>query len=343
LRIPVPLAWLFLVLTFFTAGLLRQFHDQTPRSPYVNPTAGSLLFISVFFLLLVSAREWRRGAVPGRGVRLGSITPIMLMLMIEKWVSLTLYEPIFAWLAPAFEPLKLLDAKFRGFAGVALILVCLLVGRFSVPTARKTWRRARPARWPVAALVVAGVVVGTYAILGGLAYLLGGTLRLDWPSPGAVLWWTLWGQAVLAFAEECYYRGLLLNEMERLAPRLGVRNAPGRRWVALLFTAGLFAMEHLRMDAPYDQIVRQLVFTISLGILLGLLVMVSANLHLAAGVHAWINWLLLGAVPFFVDEGGQPALPAGTYIGLTLILTFGLVFLQQRVRGRRRRLRARTA
>jgi hypothetical protein len=71
--------------------------------------------------------------------------------------------------------------------------------------------------------------------------------------------------------------------------------------------------------------------------------MVSANLHLAAGVHAWINWLLLGAVPFFVDEGGQPALPAGTYIGLTLILTFGLVFLQQRVRGRRRRLRARTA
>ncbi|HXV77500.1 MAG TPA: CPBP family glutamic-type intramembrane protease [Candidatus Polarisedimenticolaceae bacterium] len=335
MRIPVPLAWLFLVITFFTAGLLRQYHDRTPTSPYVNPVAGSLLFVSCFFLLLVSAREWRRGAVGGQGVRLGSITPIMLMLLIEKWVSLTLYEPLFAWLAPRDEPARLLDARFRGLAGVALILVCLLVGRFSIPTARKTWRRARPSRWPVGAAVTAAVVGGGYALLGGLAYLLGGVFRLRWPDADALLWSVLWSQAVLAFAEEVYYRGLLLSEMERLAPRLGLRNPLGRRWAALLFTAGLFSLEHVRADSPTGEAPRYLVFTLALGLLLGLLVMVSANLHLTAGVHVWINWVVLGAAPVFVDEAGEPALPAGTYIGVTLILAFAMVYLQQRLRRRR--------
>ena len=40
---------------------------------------------------------------------------------------------------------------YLAIGGVGLILVCLLVGWFSTPTARKTWRRARPGRWPVAA------------------------------------------------------------------------------------------------------------------------------------------------------------------------------------------------
>ena len=332
MRIPVPLAWLLLILTFFTAGLLRRFHDEVPTSPYVNPIVGSLLFLSCVFLLLVSAREWRRGAVPGPGLRLGSITPILLMLLAEKWISLALYEPLFAWLAPRTDPLPLLDAKFRAFAGVALILVCVLVSRFSIPTARKTWRRARPSRWPVAAALTALVIVGTYAILGLTAFMLGGALELRWPEPSRLLVWIICGQAVLAFAEECYYRGLLMTEMERLAPRLGVRQAMGRRWLALMTTSVLFSMEHIRVFAPGEQIWRQLIFTVSLGLLLGLLIMLSANLHFGAAIHAWINWLLLGAAPYFVGASGQAALPAGTYIGLTLILAFGLLYVYQRWR-----------
>ena len=75
-----------------------------------------------------------------------------------------------------------------------------------------------------------------------------------------------------------------------------------------------------------DVMMRQLVFTIALGILFGLLVMVSANLHYAGAIHAWINWLLLGAAPHYVGPTGEPALPSGTYIGLTLILAFVLAF-----------------
>jgi hypothetical protein len=71
-------------------------------------------------------------------------------------------------------------------------------------------------------------------------------------------------------------------------------------------------------------------------LLLGLLVMVSANLHFAGGIHAWINWLLLGAAPRFVDGTGAPALPPGPYIGLTLILSFVLAYVIQRLRRQHR-------
>jgi membrane protease YdiL (CAAX protease family) len=337
LRIPVSLAWLLLALTFFSAGLLRQFHEGTPYSPYVPPVVGSLLFACILFLLLVAAREWRRGAVPGPGIRLGSITPILLMLLIEKWVSLTLYNPLFYWIAPGNAAAPVLDAQFRAFAGVGLLLVCALVGWFSAPALRKTLRRARPSRWPVAALATALVVSGAYLLLALIAWTLGGGLHLQWPRPDGLLLWIVGGQAVLAFAEEAYYRGLLMSEMERLAPRLGARSAAARRWIALVSTSLLFGMEHLRLDpTAWDEVLRQIVFTVALGLLLGLLIMVSANLHFGGGVHAWINCLLLGAAPIFVDGSGAPALPSGTYIGLTLILAFVWSFLYQRRRQKRR-------
>ena len=88
---------------------------------------------------------------------------------------------------------------------------------------------------------------------------------------------------------------------ERLAPRLGIRGAVFRRWVALSSTSLLFGLEHLTLGPPWGDSLRQLVFVVSLGLLFGILVMVSTNLHFAGGVHAWINWLLLGATPVFVD------------------------------------------
>jgi len=332
MRLPVILAWFILGLAFFTSGLLRGFHEQTPTSPFVAPIVGNLLFAALLVVLLVAAREWRRGAVPGRGIRLGSLTPILLMLLLEKWGSLSVYVPVFDWIVPASSNSALADAQFRGFAGLGLILICLLISRFSAPTARKTWRRARPSRFPIAMLQLVGVVGGSYALLGGLAWLFGGDMQLRWPRISPLLLWILAGQAVLAFAEELYYRGLLLCEIERLAPRLGARSPAARRWIALGFTAVLFGMEHLTLAPSWDEIGRQMVFTVALGLLFGLLVMVSANLHFVGGVHAWINWLLLGAAPYFADAEGNPVLAPGTYIGLAMILAFVTLYV-----GRRRR------
>lgn len=330
MRIPVPLAWLLLTLGLFTSGLLRQYHDRTPASPLASPVVGSLLFALIFVLLLVTAREWRKGAVAGRGVRLGSLTPLLLMLLIEKWFSITVYPAVFFFAAPGGEPTRLLDAQYRAFAGIGLILVCLLVGALSRPARRKAWRRASPWRWPRAALAALGVVGGCYLLLGTLSAALGGGLELRMPRISPLLAWVLAGQAVLAFAEELYFRGLLLAETHRLAPRLGVRSAAGRRWFALLASSLLFGLEHMAVGPPWSAVGREVVFTVSLGVLFGLLVLVTSNLHFAAAIHTWINWLLLGAIPYFVDASGRPALPAGTYIGLTLVLAFVLAFLFQR-------------
>ena len=152
--------------------------------------------------------------------------------------------------------------------------------------------------------------------------------------PGDALVKGAGGQAVLALAEEIYFRGLLLSEIERLAPRLGVRRPIVRRWVALLLTATLFGMEHLMLTPSAADMGRRMFFTVAMGLLFGLLVMVSANLQLAAGIHTWINWLLLGAVPYFTDSAGRSIIPAGLYIGSTLIFAFIAVFILQELRSR---------
>ena len=337
-RIPRSIAWLLVLSVLGTAGLLRQFHEQTPTSPYVPTVVGSLLFAAVFVLLLVSAREMRLGASPGRGVRIGSLTPLLLMLLMEKWLSLIVYNPVFYAVSPAGATDTELDAMYVAFGGFGLLGLCALVGWFSAPTAATVWRWARPSRWPRAALMTAAVVVATYGVLAVLIGALGGGLRLEFPPIRGLLVWILVGQCVLAFAEELYYRGLILVEIRRLGPRLGVRGPIARRWLALLATATLFGMEHLAIQAPQDEMLRQLLFAVSLGVLFGMLVLVTENLHFVAGVHAWINVLLLGAAPRFVDPSGHPAPGAGTYVGLGLILAFCLAAAVA-ARERRTRLR----
>jgi hypothetical protein len=326
MRVPVTLAWVIMALFVFTAGLLRRYHDGIPTSPFLHPLAGNLLFAAIFMLLLVASRERAAGAVPGPGVRLGSLMPLLLMLLIEKWISLGFYEPLFGWISSADTPEILADAHFGAFAGVALLVTCLLLGRLSTPTRRKTWRRLRPSRLPLALLQVFVVALGTYLVLGLLAAALGYPLKLRWPTGGSLLYWVIAGQALVALGEEVYYRGLLYCEIERLAPRMGLRKAAAKRWIAVGLTSMLFGMEHMDLTQPWDVVARQMIFIASLGALFALLVAVSANLYLAAGIHAWINWLLLGAAPHFADASGAAALPAGTYIGVTLILAFIVAF-----------------
>jgi membrane protease YdiL (CAAX protease family) len=314
-----------ILMTLLTAGILRQFHDRTPGSPFISGTVGSLLFAAIFFLLLVSAREWQLGATGGRrkgGIRLGSLTPLLLMLLIEKWVSLTLYDPLFYAVAPKIASAAEYDAWYRAMAGVLLILLCILLAAFSRPAGSRTWFRTRPSRFPIAAAATFVVVAATYGCLWLLSTVLGGGLTLEFPRMTSLALWILGGQAVLAFAEEVYYRGLILSELKRLAPRLGIRRAGLRRWFALTAMATLFGMEHIAPGSPGSEFARQMLFAFSLGLLFGLIAIVTNNLHYAAGIHAWINWLLLGTAPQFVNEAGVSVLPAGPYIGVGLILAF---------------------
>ncbi len=337
MRIPVWLAWFLLGITYLTAGLLRRFHSEIPRSPYVSPLVGSLLFAAVFLLLLVAAREWRLGPLPGDGIRLGSLTPLLLMLLMEKWISIALYDPLFALVAPKGLGDADLDARYRAFAGLGLLATCALLSGFSPPAWRRTWRRMRPARWPEGVAGVVLVVLGMYAILGGLAAALGAGPRLRWPAASSLLAWILGGQALRAFSEEYYYRSLLLAETQRLAPRLGARGAAAARWAALIPTSLLFGLEHVAIGPPWEEPLRRAVFTLALGLLFGILMLVTENLPFVAGMHALVNWLVLGGVPRFVDRTGADALPASAYVGVALALAFVLAYVaQQRGLSRRR-------
>lgn len=329
MRIPVWLAWVVLLLTFFTSGLLRHFHSLTPRTPHVHPALGSLLFGIIVLLFLVAIREKKLGAMPGRGIRFGSLTPILLMLLLEKWISIGFYAPAFRLFAPGSGSDVEIDARYRAMAGAGLLLACVLFAFLSLPARRNVWSQLRPSRWLVGLGAGLFAVLGSYGLLWVLSKALGARFHLAWPGLDSVLVLVLTGQAVRAFAEEVYYRGLLQSEMGRLAPRLGARRATAKRWAALLPPSILFGMEHIPVGAPYGELLRQFAFPLSLGLLLGILVMLTKNLVFAASVHAWINWLLLGAAPALVDKSGAPAIPAGTYIGLALALTFLAAFYLQ--------------
>lgn len=330
MRIPRWLAWLLIAMGVFTAGLLRQFHDLTPRAPFLTPAVGSLLAACVIFLALVAARERQVGAAPGPGVRLGSVTPILLMLLFEKWFSSSLYQPLFAWLAPRAWSAAESDAWFRALCGSGLLVVVLIAARFSRPAA--AWLAARWAPVRVAPGVGAALlaVTGAYAALAGLALLLGARVALVSPRvPGPVVVVIL-GQAALALAEEAWFRGLLLGEITRLMPRLGVGMGAARRWIPLGATSLLFAMEHLGGSMTGGESARQFVFTGALGLLFGMLVIVTANLWLAAVLHAWINWLLLGVTPRVAYGASDAGVAPGVYIFLALIGAFIAAYVVSR-------------
>jgi hypothetical protein len=326
LRVPLPLAWTLIAGTFFTAGLLRRFHELTPRAPFAPAAVGSLLFAAILFLLLVAAREWRLGGSPGPGVRFGSLAPLLLMLLIEKWVSVSLYNPIFGLFAPAAAAEPLQDAMFRAFAGAGLLATALLVAQLSRPAGRRTWATCRPTTL-LRGLGVAAAVVGlTYLLLGGLAVGLGAGASFGRSPLDTLGAWVVGGQAARSFAEEVYYRGLLLWEMERLAPRLGAKSPAARRWTALIPVALLFGMEHVTIGAAAGVTLRQGIFTVALGVLLGMIVLTTRNVGLAWGLHAWINVLMLGPAPRLLDAQGHALLPSGTYVGVALALAFVAVW-----------------
>jgi membrane protease YdiL (CAAX protease family) len=330
-RVRRDIAWLLVLLGFFTAGLLRQFHGATLTTPFLPAPVGSLSFFILVVLALVGWRERRLGAVGGQGIRLGSLTPLLLMLFVEKWVAHALLPPLLSGMLHGRSAAEA-DARLRALSGLALLVVAIVLSFLSAPARAALFRWTRPARWTRAVAGTALAYAACFVLLYGLTRLLGAVPHLGWPHQDALWAWTFFGQGIRALGEEVYFRGLLLAELLRLLPRLGVRSVALRRWVAVGITALLFGLEHVSFGGG---VVRLTVFTVSLGVLFGLLVLVTENLPYAAGIHALINWMLLGAVPRLLDPAGRPIPPSGSWIGLALVFAFVLAFLVHGRRGAR--------
>src|SRR4030095_14649503 len=165
------LAWTILLAAIVTAGLLRQYHAAIPTSPFLPAPVGSLLFFLIVILFLVFSEGWGgRQEVPYAGEGLSQVNflalvPLLIALMLEKWVSITIYGPFFNVIngtrarADLHTALSLLESAL----GLLVVSIALLP-LFSrlLPLLRKF---LRPRRIPFAAVSLGFAPLGLY---GGL-------------------------------------------------------------------------------------------------------------------------------------------------------------------------------
>ncbi len=123
-----------------------------------------------------------------------------------------------------------------GKAGVDLLLFALLVPRLScVADARRLWK-------PTLAIGVVGT-----ALTAGTAMAMG-YIRFEPKLPPGTIGFLVSNLLFACIAEESVFRGLLQEQMHRLAERL---QRPGLHAAAVMLSAGLFGAAHARWGLHY--------------------------------------------------------------------------------------------
>lgn len=335
------LAWVTLIAAIVTAGVLRQFHAAIPAASFLPAPVGSLLFVLVLILGVLFARTWgQRQEIPYAGpdlarVNLLALVPLLIALMLEKWISITFYERAFTWIngtklsATAWSRLFVLESA------IGLGVVCL----FLLPMFRRLFpllgRALALRRIPAALLGLGAALVCLY---GGLALLFRltapGDVALQWSGFGRTGGLLLLGQAAIAITEEIYYRGILQTELAFLLPAMGVVRERVRIMAAIALISIAFALEHVVPTGDPVQDGRRALFAFSCSLLLGMLLLVRGNLWLCAGCHCAINLLALTSDPRhgglrFVDGTGRPLLAPQVYIVLLFVLIFVALYARE--------------
>lgn len=342
------IAWIILLGAILTAGILRQFHETIPSSPFLPWPIRSLLFFLVLILFLSFARGWgSRQEIPYAGAGLKRVNflaflPLLLALMLEKWVSITFYGPLFYRINGESITPATFDALYVIESAAGLFLITLLL----IPLFRRLFPMLRRYLAPQGiALAAAGILIALAGLFGGLALLLSLAgaegFRLRWTGFGRVTVLILLGQGLIAFAEEFYYRGILQTELAFLLPSLGVAGRRVRWLSAVFLISAAFGLEHLVWTDTYSEDLRRFLFTFGCSFFLGTLLVLLDNLWLNASCHLVLNLFSLGLDPAtrgsglqFVNEQGQPLFEASIYIFLFLILLF--VFTYARIAMARR-------
>ncbi len=348
-------AWLVLLAAILTAGILRQFHARIPTSPFLPPPFGSLLFFLIVILGLLFARGWgRRQEIPYAGPGLKQVNflafvPLMIALMLEKWVSITLYGPLFAKLNGDRLPVSLFNNLYVLESALGLLVVCL----FLLPMFQRLFPLLRawfsPARLPAAALGLALSVAGLYGALALLFGLVGGDgAHLRWTGYGRAAALVLAGQALIALAEEFYYRGILQSELAFLLPALGIVREKARVLTAICLISLAFMLEHFLASGAAGIDARRALFVFACSLLLGLLLFLTKNLWFCAGCHFVLNLFTMSGDPRpmglqFLDDAGRPLLSPQIYIFLFFIMAFFSVYLAELFEKRIRPLMAQPA
>ena len=342
-----PLTWIILLGTILMAGILRQFHEM-PVSPFLPWPVRSLLFFLVLILFLVFLRGWRgRQEIPYAGQNLRRVNflaflPLLIALTLEKWISITFYEPVFdAINGDALEPVK----------ANALYVIESALGLFVVSLALlPLFRRLRPMLGhylaPRGIILALGMTLAAMAVLFGSLFAFfslapDSGVHLRWRGCGPAATVILLSQVLIAFSEEFYYRGLLQSETAFLLPSLGVTHGRSRRLGAVLLISLAFALEHRDFRGTPSDEARKFLFTLSCSAFLGILVMLLDNLWLSTGCHFILNCFMLGSTARFrggglqfVDLAGRPVLDPSVYIFLFFTLVFILAYVKMALASR---------
>lgn len=329
------LAWVILLAAIMTAGLLRQFHAAIPTSPFLPAPVGSLLFFLIVILFLVFAKGWgRRQEIPYAGEDLQrfnflALLPLLIALMLEKWVSITIYGPLFNAIngsrlrTDLYNVLYLLESA----AGLLVVSVALLpLFARLLPLLRKY---LRPRRIPFAAVSILTALLILYGGLWAFFRVVGGEgIHLRWLGFGRYTTLVLLAQGLIAFAEELYYRGILQSELSFLLPALGVTRQRTRLATAAGLISVAFALEHFGGVGALGVDARRMVFTLTCSLLLGVLLILADNLWLCAGCHFVLDVLVLpSSRPSpsglqFVDGAGRTLLDPSLYVCVFFSLIF---------------------
>jgi len=322
----------------FTSGLIRSFHESTPRLPGLPAPFDSLLFAGSLLAglaVLWARRNGRDRFTPLREphqLTLPQVLPLVFVLLLEKWTTGPVLEPILDRLVARLENPPLADAAFRGLSAIGLLAVGFL-GAFVL---RQSWPRIRavmhPGRIPAALLFLGISVAGTGLVAWGTGILV----HAPWgwlPRPPGVLIAVTLAQVARGLAEEAWYRGILQVTVVRLLLQAGFPGGRGVRVAGILLVAGAFTLEHLDPARGLALQRGELVWVFAMGTLLGTLLEVSRNLWLVAGVHALVNLLVALVFPLPITPDGVPVLPPGVLATILVFLSFAGVVAAHRRRG----------
>ncbi|MBP7148275.1 MAG: CPBP family intramembrane metalloprotease [Acidobacteria bacterium] len=331
---------LAVLVAIVTAGLLRSYHEATPRLwPGAPAPLGSLTFAALVLLLALHLAQRRRGAdtwpeqPEPTGPRLAQVVPLLVALLGEKWVSAEVLARAYEWIDVQIGDAALADAAYRLWTGLALLGTALLL----LPVLRQVrpWlsRVATRERFATAALAgaVAALVTGAITLLLALA-VPGARILAPAGSAGALLAATA-AQVVRGGAEELYYRGLLQVALLRLLVRSGVPERRLARMIAIIAVSLGFTLEHVDPERGWAAMLPALGFVFGMSVALGTLFEVSRNLYIAMLAHTAVNLWVERLVPLAVDEAAQPLLPVASMALVFLTVLFSVVVVTHRRRG----------
>ena len=322
----------------FTSGLIRSFHESTPRLPGLPAPLDNLLFAGALLAglaVLWARRDGRDRFTPLREphrLTLPQVLPLVFVLLLEKWVTGPVLEPRLDRLVARLDDPRLADAAFRGLGALGL----LAVGLFGAFVLRQAWPRIRavmhPGRLPAALLFLGLSVAGTGLVAWGTGVLV--DAPWGWlPRPPRLLLAVTLAQVARGLAEETWYRGILQVTVVRLLLQAGLPEGRAVRVAGILLVAGAFTLEHLDPGRTLAAQQGELVWVLAMGTLLGTLLEVSRNLWLVAGVHALVNLLVALVFPLPITPDGAPILPPGVLATILVFLAFAGVVAAHRRRG----------